>query len=105
MLAPCRASGCRQDLLKPEQGDLALRENAGGVFVEGAVEEQVHSATDCLELLHLGDRNRCELEPHVKLFGWLHDGHEGRMCGIIPSSRICCTWGIATGASWGPMRG
>ena len=50
--------GIMQDLLKPEHGDLALRENAGGVFVEGAMEEQVSSATDCLELLQLGDRNR-----------------------------------------------
>ena len=50
---------CLQDLLRPQQTDLALRESAAGVvFVEGACEEPVACASDCLELLQLGERNR-----------------------------------------------
>ena len=52
---------CPQDLLRPQHADLALRENASGVFVEGATEEQVSCATSCLELLQMGERNRCVL--------------------------------------------
>ena len=54
-----RDGGRVQDLLRPQHADLALRENAAGVFVEGACEEPVACASDCLELLQLGERNRC----------------------------------------------
>lgn len=50
-----------QDLLQPKSGDLALRESAEeGVYVPGLKEVLVTRLEDCLELLKLGERNRCE---------------------------------------------
>jgi hypothetical protein len=47
-----------QDLLRPESENLAIRENEGGVFVGGVHQQEVQNITQCLHLLHLGDRNR-----------------------------------------------
>lgn len=49
-----------QDLLNPKAGDLQLRENAeDGVHVPGMKEVLVTRLEDCLELLKVGERNRC----------------------------------------------
>ncbi|KAI7845289.1 hypothetical protein COHA_001132 [Chlorella ohadii] len=47
-----------QDLLRPESENLQIRENEGGVFVGGVHQQEVSNITQCLHLLHLGDRNR-----------------------------------------------
>ncbi|EFN53103.1 hypothetical protein CHLNCDRAFT_26240, partial [Chlorella variabilis] len=47
-----------QDLLRPESENLQIRENEGGVFVSGVHQQEVQNITQCLHLLHLGDRNR-----------------------------------------------
>ena len=69
-----------QDLLRPGEAEqLQIRENEGGVFVAGVREVAVHSCEDCLDLLHMGDRNRraaaglCTLlaYPPVPCKAWL----------------------------------
>ena len=50
-----------QDLIQPQNGDLQIRENENGVYVAGVSEREVSSMDDCLNLLHIGDRNRCRL--------------------------------------------
>ena len=47
-----------QDLLRSESENLQIRENEGGVFVSGVHQQEVQNITQCLHLLHLGDRNR-----------------------------------------------
>ncbi|KAL4437271.1 hypothetical protein ABPG75_004410 [Micractinium tetrahymenae] len=47
-----------QDLLRPESENLQIRENEAGVFVGGVHQQEVTNITQCLHLLHLGDRNR-----------------------------------------------
>ena len=55
-----RADGsyCMQDLIQPQNSDLQIRENENGVYVAGVSEREVSSMDDCLNLLHIGDRNR-----------------------------------------------
>lgn len=48
-----------QDLLRPENNDLQIREGEAGVYVAGVHEAEVTSMEACLHLLQLGDRNRC----------------------------------------------
>ena len=48
-----------QDLLRPENNDLQIREGEAGVYVAGVHEAEVASMEACLHLLQLGDRNRC----------------------------------------------
>ena len=48
-----------QDLIQPQNSDLQIRENENGVYVAGVSEREVSSMDDCLNLLHIGDRNRC----------------------------------------------
>ena len=50
-----------QDLIKPQNSDLQIRENENGVYVAGVSEHEVSSMDDCLNLLHVGDRNRHSL--------------------------------------------
>ncbi|KAK9845464.1 hypothetical protein WJX81_007142 [Elliptochloris bilobata] len=47
-----------QDLLRPENNDLQIREGDAGVYVAGVHEAEVAGMEDCLHLLQLGDRNR-----------------------------------------------
>ena len=47
-----------QDLIKPQNSDLQIRENENGVYVAGVSEHEVSSMDDCLNFLHVGDRNR-----------------------------------------------
>ena len=47
-----------QDLLKPANENLQIREGSNGVFVSGVEEQPVGSMHDCLRLMQLGDRNR-----------------------------------------------
>ncbi|EFJ28839.1 hypothetical protein SELMODRAFT_92509, partial [Selaginella moellendorffii] len=48
-----------QDLLRPENSNLSIRETeAGGIFVAGIEEVQVKSIEDVMKLLMIGDRNR-----------------------------------------------
>ena len=47
-----------QDLIQPQNSDLQIRENENGVYVAGVSEREVSSMDDCLNLLHIGDRNR-----------------------------------------------
>lgn len=44
--------------MRPESENLQIRENEGGVFVGGVHQQEVSNITQCLHLLHLGDRNR-----------------------------------------------
>ncbi|XP_052893601.1 kinesin-like protein KIF18A [Anopheles moucheti] len=46
--------------LLTKSGPLKLREDANGVVVSGLVLKQIHSATELLELLALGNRNRTQ---------------------------------------------
>ena len=48
-----------QDLLRPENENLQIRESETGVFVAGVHEKEVKGMEDCLHLLQLGERNRC----------------------------------------------
>ena len=59
-MAACCAKGwwCMQDLIQPQNSDLQIRENENGVYVAGVSEREVSSMDDCLNLLHIGDRNR-----------------------------------------------
>ena len=50
-----------QDLLKPANENLQIREGSNGVFVSGVEEQPVGSMHDCLRLMQLGDRNRQDL--------------------------------------------
>ena len=47
-----------QDLLRPENENLQIRESDTGVFVAGVHETEVKGMEDCLHLLQLGERNR-----------------------------------------------
>ncbi|KAK9830355.1 hypothetical protein WJX72_011239 [[Myrmecia] bisecta] len=47
-----------QDLLRPENENLQIRESENGVFVAGVQEVEVKGMQDCLHLLQIGDRNR-----------------------------------------------
>ena len=47
-----------QDLIRPQNSDLQIRENENGVYVAGVSEHEVSSMDDCLNFLHVGDRNR-----------------------------------------------
>lgn len=47
-----------QDLIQPQNSDLQIRENENGVYMAGVSEREVASMDDCLNLLHVGDRNR-----------------------------------------------
>ena len=49
---------CVQDLLRPENENLQIREGDTGVFVAGVHETEVKGMEDCLHLLQLGERNR-----------------------------------------------
>jgi len=58
-----------QDLLRPENENLQIRESDTGVFVAGVHETEVKGMEDCLHLLQLGERNRytATLFKHVSL--------------------------------------
>ena len=47
-----------QDLLRPENENLQIRESDTGVFVAGVHETEVKGMEECLHLLQLGERNR-----------------------------------------------
>lgn len=47
-----------QDLLKPTNDTLQIREGNNGVFVSGVEEQPVGGVGDCLRLMQLGDSNR-----------------------------------------------
>ena len=49
---------CVQDLLRPENENLQIRESDTGVFVAGVHETEVKGMEECLHLLQLGERNR-----------------------------------------------
>ena len=58
MRALSACSWCLQDLLRPENENLQIREGDSGVFVAGVHEVEVKGMEDCLHLLQLGERNR-----------------------------------------------
>ena len=51
-------SAILQDLLRPENENLQIRESDTGVFVAGVHETEVKGMEECLHLLQLGERNR-----------------------------------------------
>lgn len=57
-----------QDLIQPQNSDLQIRENENGVYVAGVTEREVNSMDDCLNLLHVGDRNRHSHTPQFLAF-------------------------------------
>lgn len=54
-----------QDLLKPENENLQIRESSNGVFIAGVDEQPVRSTAECLRLMQLGDQNRKVAFTHL----------------------------------------
>eukprot|EP00899_Mesostigma_viride_P014683 jgi/Mesvir1/23215/Mv22674-RA.2 len=47
-----------QDLIRPENQNMQIREGDNGVYIEGVEEVEVSGVEDCLKLIQLGERNR-----------------------------------------------
>ena len=118
-----------QDLIKPQNSDLQIRENENGVYVAGVSEHEVSSMDDCLNFLHVGDRNRhsptltsiaytpfkspltfhsislCGNPEHLPLAippldVVLHSPfHEVRMCSMVPCCMLCMQIGLLGSAT------
>ena len=87
-----------QDLLRPENENLQIRESDTGVFVAGVHETEVKGMEDCLHLLQLGERNRYtdRLFRHVPLQS-APISSISQQCPHLLCTVLCClsSWSVS----------
>ena len=101
MRALSASSWCLQDLLRPENENLQIREGESGVFVAGVHEVEVKGMEDCLHLLQLGERNRWVPALSIEKGTQRTMGSVGREAGFSPSYSS----GTSKPAGWGGKGG
>lgn len=80
-----------QDLLRPENENLQIRESETGVFVAGVHEKEVKGMEDCLHLLQLGERNRSCLYAEMGCASCVVHAVLFMLCALHAVLRMLCS--------------